>query len=215
MGVFEPQDLERLLHEYRRGRLSRRAFVQALGTGSVLLAGSAVLTACGPPPPPAAPAEEKPKPGAPPAAPAATAAAAPAKPAAAAGGSRDDIVLVFYSDVTSMDPHQNVLREGIKLFYHLYDNLGVRNYETNRVGPWLATSWRTTNDTTWEMELRGDVTFHNGEPFTGSMLGDGRLYMFDKWWMATFPGLAIVVTTLAINLVGDGLRDLLDPQAQY
>jgi ABC-type dipeptide/oligopeptide/nickel transport system permease subunit len=51
-------------------------------------------------------------------------------------------------------------------------------------------------------------------PSWGSMLGDGRLYMFDKWWMATFPGLAIFVTTLSINLVGDGLRDLLDPYSR-
>jgi peptide/nickel transport system permease protein len=51
-------------------------------------------------------------------------------------------------------------------------------------------------------------------PSWGSMLGDGRLYMFDKWWMATIPGLAIFVTTLAINLVGDGLRDLLDPYSR-
>jgi peptide/nickel transport system permease protein len=51
-------------------------------------------------------------------------------------------------------------------------------------------------------------------PSWGSMLADGRLYMFDKWWMATFPGLAIFVTTLAINLVGDGLRDLLDPYSR-
>jgi peptide/nickel transport system permease protein len=51
-------------------------------------------------------------------------------------------------------------------------------------------------------------------PSWGSMLGDGRLYMFDKWWMATFPGLSIFVTTLAINLVGDGLRDLLDPYSR-
>jgi peptide/nickel transport system permease protein len=51
-------------------------------------------------------------------------------------------------------------------------------------------------------------------PSWGSMLGDGRLYMFDKWWMATFPGLAIFITTLAINLVGDGLRDLLDPYSR-
>ncbi|MGI8688057.1 MAG: D,D-dipeptide ABC transporter permease, partial [Thermomicrobiales bacterium] len=39
-------------------------------------------------------------------------------------------------------------------------------------------------------------------------------YMFDKWWLATFPGLAIFVTTLAINLFGDGLRDLLDPRSR-
>ncbi|MCC6179017.1 MAG: ABC transporter permease [Chloroflexi bacterium] len=51
-------------------------------------------------------------------------------------------------------------------------------------------------------------------PSWGSMLGDGRLYMFDKWWMATLPGLAIFITTLAINLVGDGLRDLLDPYSR-
>jgi peptide/nickel transport system permease protein len=51
-------------------------------------------------------------------------------------------------------------------------------------------------------------------PSWGSMLGDGRIYMFDKWWMATIPGLAIFVTTLAINLVGDGLRDLLDPYSR-
>lgn len=51
-------------------------------------------------------------------------------------------------------------------------------------------------------------------PSWGSMLGESRTYMFDKWWLATFPGLAIFVTTLAINLFGDGLRDLLDPQSR-
>jgi peptide/nickel transport system permease protein len=48
----------------------------------------------------------------------------------------------------------------------------------------------------------------------GGTLGDGRLYMFDKWWMATFPGLAIFITTLSINLAGDGMRDLLDPYSR-
>jgi len=51
-------------------------------------------------------------------------------------------------------------------------------------------------------------------PSWGSILGDGRLYLFDKWWMTTIPGLAILVTTLAINLVGDGLRDLRDPSSR-
>lgn len=51
-------------------------------------------------------------------------------------------------------------------------------------------------------------------PSWGSMLGESRAYMFDKWWLATFPGLAIFVTTLAINMLGDGLRDLLDPQSR-
>ncbi len=48
-------------------------------------------------------------------------------------------------------------------------------------------------------------------PSWGSMLGESRTYMFDKWWLAAFPGAAIFATTLAINLLGDGLRDLLDP----
>ena len=48
-------------------------------------------------------------------------------------------------------------------------------------------------------------------PSWGAMLGEGRVYMLSHWWLATFPGAAIFVTTLGINLFGDGLRDLLDP----
>lgn len=48
-------------------------------------------------------------------------------------------------------------------------------------------------------------------PTWGGMLGEGRQYMYLRWWLAAFPGLAIFITTLMINLVGDGLRDWLDP----
>jgi ABC-type dipeptide/oligopeptide/nickel transport system permease subunit len=48
-------------------------------------------------------------------------------------------------------------------------------------------------------------------PAWGNMLGEGRLYMLNSWWIAAFPGLAIFVTTLVINLMGNGLRDWLDP----
>ncbi len=48
-------------------------------------------------------------------------------------------------------------------------------------------------------------------PAWGNMLGEGRLYMLNMWWIATFPGLAIFVTTLVINLMGNALRDWLDP----
>jgi peptide/nickel transport system permease protein len=44
------------------------------------------------------------------------------------------------------------------------------------------------------------------------MLADGREYVQQAPWMGLFPGLAIVVTVLAFNFVGDGLRDALDPQ---
>ncbi len=48
-------------------------------------------------------------------------------------------------------------------------------------------------------------------PTWGGMLGEGRQYMYMRWWLAAFPGAAIFLTTLLINLVGDGLRDWLDP----
>ena len=46
----------------------------------------------------------------------------------------------------------------------------------------------------------------------GLMLADGRQYLASAWWMATFPGLAITITVLGVVLVGDWLRDVLDPR---
>jgi peptide/nickel transport system permease protein len=49
-------------------------------------------------------------------------------------------------------------------------------------------------------------------PSWGGMLADGRIHVGTAWWLATFPGLAIMLTVLSINLLGDGLRDALDPR---
>ncbi|HET8632259.1 MAG TPA: ABC transporter permease [Thermomicrobiales bacterium] len=49
-------------------------------------------------------------------------------------------------------------------------------------------------------------------PEWGAMLNDGRQYLDKAWWLTTFPGLAIMLAVLAINLLGDGLRDALDPR---
>jgi peptide/nickel transport system permease protein len=49
-------------------------------------------------------------------------------------------------------------------------------------------------------------------PEWGLMLSKGRDYLRTAWWISTFPGLAIMVTVLAINVLGDGLRDALDPR---
>ncbi len=46
----------------------------------------------------------------------------------------------------------------------------------------------------------------------GSMLNSGRLYLASAWWLTAFPGLTIFVTVLSVNMIGDYLRDLLDPQ---
>lgn len=49
-------------------------------------------------------------------------------------------------------------------------------------------------------------------PEWGTMLAEAREFILRAWWVVTFPGIAILVTVLAINLMGDGLRDALDPK---
>ncbi len=51
-------------------------------------------------------------------------------------------------------------------------------------------------------------------PEWGAMISHGRNYLPTWWWYSTFPGLAIYLTVLGFNLVGDGLRDLLDPRSR-
>ena len=51
-------------------------------------------------------------------------------------------------------------------------------------------------------------------PSWGGMLSDSKSYFKDHWWLAVFPGMAIVLTVLSFNLLGDGLRDALDPKAR-
>ena len=51
-----------------------------------------------------------------------------------------------------------------------------------------------------------------GTPEWGTMLGEGRSYVFSAWYVATFPGVAIFLAVMGFNLLGDGLRDMLDPR---
>lgn len=51
-------------------------------------------------------------------------------------------------------------------------------------------------------------------PDWGLMIGEGRSYILNQWWLSTFPGLAIFIIVLAFNLLGDTLRDIFDPR-QY
>lgn len=50
------------------------------------------------------------------------------------------------------------------------------------------------------------------DPSWGRMLADGRTYISSAWWIITFPGLALMLTVLAVNLLGDWLRDFFDPR---
>ena len=49
-------------------------------------------------------------------------------------------------------------------------------------------------------------------PEWGAMISTGRQYLLEQWWVATMPGIAILIVSLGFNLLGDGLRDVLDPR---
>lgn len=51
------------------------------------------------------------------------------------------------------------------------------------------------------------------DPSWGNILSDGKLVIYNAWWLTVFPGLFIILTVLGLNLLGDGLRDLIDPQS--
>lgn len=52
------------------------------------------------------------------------------------------------------------------------------------------------------------------QPEWGAMIASGRRFIIDQWWVATMPGIAIFIVSLGFNLLGDGLRDVLDPKAR-
>lgn len=51
-------------------------------------------------------------------------------------------------------------------------------------------------------------------PSLGNLLSGGKMFIYTSWWMTLFPGLALIFSVLGMNLLGDGLRDLLDPHAR-
>ena len=90
----------------------------------------------------------------------------------------------------------------------------VRHILPNALTPWLVVA---TLDMARVIVLESALSFlglgvQPPTPTWGGMLADGRVYITTAWWLATFPGLAILVTVLGINLFGDGLRDTLDPR---
>src|SRR6266404_8032042 len=90
-----------------------------------------------------------------------------ALPGEAPAQTKDDtIVYALQSDIDTWDPPGSVLREAIILGYHGFDHLAVRDLKTRTVIPNLAISWKTIDDTTWEVKLRQGVKFHDGTPFT-------------------------------------------------
>jgi len=93
----------------------------------------------------------------------------------------------------------------------------VRHVLPNVLTPWLVVA---TLDMARVIVIESALSFlglgvQPPTPTWGGMLADGRVYISTAWWLATFPGLAILVTVLGINLFGDGLRDTLDPRLKF
>jgi peptide/nickel transport system permease protein len=90
----------------------------------------------------------------------------------------------------------------------------VRHVLPNAFTPWLVVA---TLDMARVIVIESALSFlglgvQPPTPTWGGMLADGRVYLSTAWWLATFPGLAILITVLGINLLCDGLRDTLDPR---
>ena len=90
----------------------------------------------------------------------------------------------------------------------------MRHILPNALTPWLVVA---TLDMARVIVIESALSFlglgvQPPTPTWGGMLADGRVYISTAWWLATFPGLAILITVLGINLFGDGLRDTLDPR---
>ncbi len=90
----------------------------------------------------------------------------------------------------------------------------IRHILPNLLGPLIVLS---TTAIGWGILAGAALNFlglgvHPPTPEWGKDLSDGRNYLVTSWWMTTFPGLVIMVTILAINLVGDTLTSVLDPK---
>lgn len=92
-------------------------------------------------------------------------------------------------------------------------NILFRHLLPNLIGPVIVL---TTLNVANNILLESSLTFLGlgVDPLTpswGGMLADGRTYIQNAWWVSVFPGLAILLTVLGLNLLGDWLRDSLDP----
>src|SRR6476646_4438598 len=82
------------------------------------------------------------------------------------------------AEATTMDPGRSTQVLTVNYFYNLYDTLTAWDV-TLKLGPSLATSWKSVNDTTWEFTLRPGVKFHDGEPFNAQSVKATMDYIKD------------------------------------
>ena len=80
--------------------------------------------------------------------------------------SANTLRIAWRDAIPNVDPYYNQLRTGLVLSHQVWDTLVYRDADTFQIKPLLAASWKQTDDTTYEFELRPGVTFHDGSRFT-------------------------------------------------
>ena len=83
---------------------------------------------------------------------------------------RDTMNIAFYSKFHTMEPYQTSSRQMLQMAYMIWDPLVLRDADSGKILPHVATSWKTPTDRTWEFKIRKDVKFHNGNPLTAEAI---------------------------------------------
>lgn len=86
--------------------------------------------------------------------------------ATSAWAARDTLNVAAYTKFHTMEPFQTSARQMIQIGYLMWDPLVLREPDTGKVIPHVATSWKQVDELTWEFKIRDDVTFHNGNKLT-------------------------------------------------
>ena len=101
---------------------------------------------------------------------------------AMAGKSNDTMSVAAYSKFATMEPFQTSARQMIQMAYLMWDPLVLREPDSGKIIPHVATSWKKIDERTWEFKLRDDVTFHNGNKLTAEAV---RFTIMDRVLNAT------------------------------
>jgi peptide/nickel transport system substrate-binding protein len=89
---------------------------------------------------------------------------------APAQAARDSLNIAFYTKFHTMEPYQTSARQMLQMGYMVWDPLVLRDPDTGKILPHVATSWSTPTDRTWKFTIRKDVKFHNGNPLTAAAI---------------------------------------------
>ena len=121
---------------------------------------------------------------------------------------KDTLKVVLSTRVSSLNPYNNAQMADYMVAEQIYDNLIVLDEKTRKPMPNLAASYKLINDTTWELVLRKDVMFSNGEPFNAAAVKyslerviDPKRKLYDKAVWEKFLDHVEVVNEYVVRIV--------------